>query len=114
MLKQNLNDQCFSMANIFSFAEKVIPDFKNKSEGDKFLFLYCITAKLLSNRLYDNGSAENKINCLLDRITKSKDKEDKKENVEQFRTNFNERVRSLPVFACMPSSFGHCLSSLSI
>ena len=40
--------------------------------------------------------------------------EDKKENVDQFRTNFNERVRSLPVFACMPSSFGHCLSSLSI
>ena len=40
--------------------------------------------------------------------------EDKKENVDKFRTNFNERVRSLPVFACMPSSFGHCLSSLSI
>ena len=40
--------------------------------------------------------------------------EDKKENVDQFRNNFNERVRSLPVFACMPSSFGHCLSSLSI
>jgi tRNA A37 threonylcarbamoyladenosine dehydratase len=40
--------------------------------------------------------------------------EDKRENVDQFRTNFNERVRSLPVFACMPSSFGHCLSSLSI
>ncbi len=40
--------------------------------------------------------------------------EDKKENVNKFRTNFNERVRSLPVFACMPSSFGHCLSSLSI
>ena len=40
--------------------------------------------------------------------------EDKKENVDQFRTNFNERVRSLPVFACMPSSFGHCLGSLSI
>ena len=40
--------------------------------------------------------------------------EDKKENVNQFRMNFNERVRSLPVFACMPSSFGHCLSSLSI
>ena len=37
-----------------------------------------------------------------------------KENVDKFRTNFNERVRSLPVFACMPSSFGHCLSSLSI
>ena len=40
--------------------------------------------------------------------------EDKKENVDKFRTNFNERVRSLPVVACMPSSFGHCLSSLSI
>ena len=40
--------------------------------------------------------------------------EDKKENVDKFRTNFNERVRSLPVFACIPSSFGHCLSSLSI
>ena len=40
--------------------------------------------------------------------------EDKKENVNEFRNNFNERVRSLPVFACMPSSFGHCLSSLSI
>lgn len=40
--------------------------------------------------------------------------EDKKEKVDQFRNNFNERVRSLPVFACMPSSFGHCLSSLSI
>ena len=40
--------------------------------------------------------------------------EDKKENVDKLRTNFNERVRSLPVFACMPSSFGHCLSSLSI
>ena len=40
--------------------------------------------------------------------------EDKKENVDKFRNNFNERVRSLPVFACMPSSFGHCLSSLSI
>ncbi|MBQ9492074.1 MAG: hypothetical protein IJU86_04825 [Firmicutes bacterium] len=85
MLKQNLNDQCFSMANIFSFAEKVIPDFKNKSEGDKFLFLYCITAKLLSNRLYDNESAADKINCLLDRITKSKDKEDKRENMEQLK-----------------------------
>ena len=78
MLKQNLNDQCFSMANIFSFAEKVIPDFKNQSEGDKFLFLYCITAKLLSNRLYDNESAEDKIKCLLSRIS-----EDKKENAEQ-------------------------------
>ena len=40
--------------------------------------------------------------------------EDKKENVDKFRTNFNERVRSLPVFACMPSAFGHCLSSLSV
>ena len=40
--------------------------------------------------------------------------EDKKENVDKYRNNFNERVRSLPVFACMPSSFGHCLSSLSI
>ena len=40
--------------------------------------------------------------------------EEKKENVDKYRTNFNERVRSLPVFACMPSSFGHCLSSLSI
>ena len=78
MLKQNLNDKCFSMANIFSFAEKVIPDFKNKSEGEKFLFLYCITAKLLSNRLYDNESAADKINCLLSRIPKNK-----KENAEQ-------------------------------
>ena len=40
--------------------------------------------------------------------------EEKKEDVNKYRTNFNERVRSLPVFACMPSSFGHCLSSLSI
>ena len=78
MLKQNLNDKCYSMANIFSFAEKVIPGFKNKSEGDKFLLLYCITAKLLSNRLYDYETAEDKIKCLLSRIPK-----DKKENAEQ-------------------------------
>ena len=91
MLKQNLQDKCFTMANIFSFAEKIIPDFKKKSEaekiildfkkkseGDKFLFLYCITAKLLSNRLYDYETAEDKIKCLLSRIPK-----DKKENAEQ-------------------------------
>jgi len=30
------------------------------------------------------------------------------------KNNFNERTRSLPVFACMPSSFGHCLSSFAI
>ena len=87
MLQQNLNDQCFSMANIFSFAEKVIPDFKNQSEGEKFLFLYCITAKLLSNRLYDNESAEVKINCLLDRIT-----EDTKENAKQLKSALNDFV----------------------
>ena len=40
--------------------------------------------------------------------------EEKKENIENLRNNFNERIRSLPVFACMPSSFGHCLSALSI
>lgn len=80
MLQQNLKDKCYSMANIFSFAEKVIPDFKNKSEGDKFLFLYCITAKLLSNRLYDFESADDKIKCLLSRIP-----EDKKEDVEQLK-----------------------------
>ena len=40
--------------------------------------------------------------------------EEKMENVDKYRNNFNERVRSLPVFACMPSSFGHSLSSLSI
>ena len=89
MLKQNLNDQCFSMANIFSFAEKVIPDFKNQSEGEKFLFLYCITAKLLSNRLYDNESAEVKINCLLSRIPKdkAKDAEQLKNLLETFVVN---------------------------
>ena len=87
MLKQNLNDKCYSMANIFSFAEKVIPDFKNKSEGDKFLFLYCITAKLLSNRLYDNESAEDKINCLLNRITKDKEKD-----AEQLKNALNSFV----------------------
>ena len=87
MLKQNLNDQCFSMANIFSFAEKVIPDFKNQSEGKKFLFLYCITAKLLSNRLYDNESAEVKINCLLSRIPKDKEKD-----AEQLKSALNDFV----------------------
>ena len=40
--------------------------------------------------------------------------EEKKQNIEQIKINFNERIRSLPVFACMPSSFGHCLSALSI
>ena len=40
--------------------------------------------------------------------------EEKMQNIENLRINFNERVRSLPVFACMPSSFGHCLSSLSV
>ena len=80
MLKQNLQDKCFTMANIFSFAEKVISDFNNKSEGDKFLFLYCITAKLLSNRLYDYETAEDKINYLLNRIPANK-----KENNEQFK-----------------------------
>ncbi len=87
MLKQNLNDQCFSMANIFSFAEKVIPDFKNKSEGDKFLSLYCITAKLLSNRLYDNESTEDKIKCLLSRIPKDKEKD-----AEQLKSALNDFV----------------------
>ena len=99
MLKQNLNDQCFSMANIFSFAEKVIPDFKNQSEGEKFLFLYCITAKLLSNRLYDNESAEVKINCLLSRIPKDKvkDAEQFKKSLETFvnENNFSvDKVKS--------------------
>ena len=88
MLSQNLNDQCFSMANIFSFAEKVIPDFKNKSEGEKFLFLYCITAKLLSNRLYDNESAEDKIKCLLDRTPKGKE-----EYAEQLKSALNDFVK---------------------
>ena len=40
--------------------------------------------------------------------------EEKKKNIDNLKNNFNERVRSLPVFACMPSSFGHCLSCLSI
>ena len=90
MLKQNLNDKCYSMANIFSFAEKVIPDFKNKSEGEKFLFLYCITAKLLSNRLYDNESAEDKINCLLSRIPKDKEKD-----AEQLKSALNDFVEQI-------------------
>ena len=87
MLQQNLNDQCFSTVNIFSFAKKVIPDFEKKSEGDKFLFLYCITAKLLSNRLYDNESAENKIKCLLRRIQKDKEKD-----AEQLKSALNDFV----------------------
>ena len=99
MLQQNLNDQCFSTVNIFSFAKKVIPDFEKKSEGDKFLFLYCITAKLLSNRLYDNESAEVKINCLLDRIPKdkAKDAEQLKKSLETFvnENNFSvDKVKS--------------------
>lgn len=40
--------------------------------------------------------------------------EEKKQNVDNLKVNFNERIRSLPVFACMPSSFGHCLSALSV
>ncbi len=40
--------------------------------------------------------------------------EEKKKNIQSLKNNFNERIRSLPVFACMPSSFGHCLSCLSI
>ena len=40
--------------------------------------------------------------------------DEKKKNIENLKNNFNERARSLPVFACMPSSFGHCLSCLSI
>ena len=40
--------------------------------------------------------------------------EDKKQNLQTLKNKFNDRVRSLPVFACMPSSFGHCLSCLSI
>ena len=40
--------------------------------------------------------------------------EEKKQNIDNLKVNFNERIRSLPVFACMPSSFGHCLSALSI
>ena len=89
MLKQNLEDKCFTMANIFSFAEKIILDFKKKSEGDKFLFLYCITAKLLSNRLYDYETVEDKINCLLNRIP-----QEKKENNEQFKKLLNNFVLS--------------------
>ena len=37
--------------------------------------------------------------------------EHQKENCELFRVNFNERVRTLPVFACLPSSFGQCLAA---
>lgn len=40
--------------------------------------------------------------------------EEKKQNIENIKININERIRSLPVFACMPSSFGHCLSALSV
>ena len=36
--------------------------------------------------------------------------EHQKENCEMYRVNFNERVRTLPVFACLPSSFGQCLA----
>ncbi len=87
MLEQNLNDQSFSMKNIFSFAKRVMPEPESKSEGDKFLFLYCITAKLLSNRLYDNESAEDKINCLLSRIP-----EDKKGDAEQLKKSLETFV----------------------
>ena len=40
--------------------------------------------------------------------------EEKIDDIKNLKINFNERIRSLPVFACMPSSFGHFLSSLSI
>ena len=36
--------------------------------------------------------------------------ENKIQNAEKYRVNFNERIRSLPVFACLPSAFGQCIA----
>ncbi len=36
--------------------------------------------------------------------------EHQKENIEMYRINFNERVRTLPVFACLPAAFGQIIS----
>ena len=36
--------------------------------------------------------------------------ESKIRNPEMYRVNFNERIRSLPVFACLPSAFGQCIA----
>lgn len=38
--------------------------------------------------------------------------EEQKKNVESFRINDNERVRSLPVFASIPAIFGQALASI--
>ena len=38
--------------------------------------------------------------------------EEQKENIEMYRVNFNERVRTLPVFACLPASFGQIISTI--
>ena len=35
-------------------------------------------------------------------------------DIKNLKIMANGRIRSLPVFACMPSSFGHCLSLLSM
>ena len=38
--------------------------------------------------------------------------ESKKDNIENYRINFNERVRTLPVFACLPAAFGQLICSV--
>ena len=40
--------------------------------------------------------------------------EEQKQKLKEYKGKYNERVRSLPVFACMPSAFGTCLSAISI
>lgn len=37
-----------------------------------------------------------------------------KENIEAYRINFNERVRTLPVFACIPAIFGQSLAAYAL
>lgn len=40
--------------------------------------------------------------------------EHQKGNQEQYGINANERIRTLPVFACLPAAFGQCLASVVI
>ena len=40
--------------------------------------------------------------------------EEQKQKLKEYKGKYDQRVRSLPVFACMPSAFGTCLSAISI